>query len=90
MTITEVDCLRGVCERCLDGMSRRCREIGRRCGSTSTPPPVSLSPPPVSGPEHVRNKISCDGLIQPVWETDGVPFSVGRAQHIVPNGPDES
>jgi len=26
----------------------------------------------------------CDGVIQPVWETDGKPVNVGRAQRIVP------
>ena len=35
-------------------------------------------------PDAVRDKICCDGIVQAVWERDGVPFSVGRAQHIVP------
>ena len=26
----------------------------------------------------------CDGVVQPVWEREGVPFSVGRTQRIVP------
>lgn len=36
-------------------------------------------------PVTVRDRITCDGVVQPVWETDGVPFSVGRAQHVVPD-----
>jgi len=33
----------------------------------------------------IRDRILCDGVVQPVWHADGVPFSVGRAQHIVPD-----
>jgi len=36
-------------------------------------------------PMAIRDRILCDGVVQPVWERDGVPFSVGRAQHIVPD-----
>ena len=32
----------------------------------------------------VRDHICCDGLVQPVWEREGLPFSVGRTQRIVP------
>lgn len=35
-------------------------------------------------PDHVADKLTCDGVCQPVWETDGVPVSVGREQRIVP------
>ena len=36
-------------------------------------------------PIAVADRILCDGIVQPVWETDGIPFSIGRAQHIVPD-----
>jgi len=36
-------------------------------------------------PDHLLRKITCDGVLQPVWETDGVPVNVGRAQRIVPD-----
>ena len=36
-------------------------------------------------PDSVRNRILCDGNVQPVWEHDGVPFNVGRSQRIVPD-----
>ena len=36
-------------------------------------------------PTAVRDRLLCDGVVQPVWETDGVPFSIGRAQHTVPS-----
>ena len=32
----------------------------------------------------MRDAILCDGVVQPVWERDGVPFNVGRGQQIVP------
>ena len=35
-------------------------------------------------PMAVRERLLCDGVVQPVWERDGLPFSVGRAQRIVP------
>ncbi len=36
-------------------------------------------------PEAVRHHALCDGVVQPVWERDGVPFSVGRTHRIVPD-----
>ncbi len=36
-------------------------------------------------PIAIRDHLVCDGQIQPVWEQDGVPFSVGRSQRIVPD-----
>ena len=36
-------------------------------------------------PMAVRDRLLCDGTVQPVWERDGLPFSVGRAQRIVPD-----
>ena len=35
-------------------------------------------------PMPLQERILCDGSIQPVWERDGVPFSIGRTQRIVP------
>ena len=35
-------------------------------------------------PMAVRDRVLCDGAVQPVWEREGVPFSVGRTQRIVP------
>jgi len=36
-------------------------------------------------PMTIRDRLLCDGVVQPVWERDGVPFSVGRTQRIVPD-----
>lgn len=35
-------------------------------------------------PPALRARVLCDGVIQPVWETEGKPVNVGRAQRIVP------
>lgn len=36
-------------------------------------------------PAHLLRKWTCDGLAQPVWETEGSPVNVGRSQRIVPD-----
>ncbi len=36
-------------------------------------------------PDTLRRYLSCDSRIRPVWETDGVAVSVGRAMRIVPD-----
>ncbi len=35
-------------------------------------------------PAHLARKLTCDGILQPVWSTQGAPVNVGRAQRIVP------
>jgi hypothetical protein len=35
-------------------------------------------------PHHIAEKLVCDGILQPVWLTQGAPVNVGRAQRIVP------
>jgi hypothetical protein len=34
-------------------------------------------------PMAVRDRLLCDGIVQPVWERDGVPFAAGRTQRVV-------
>jgi hypothetical protein len=36
-------------------------------------------------PPSLAAKFACDGVVQPVWEVDGTPVSVGRKQRIVPD-----
>ncbi|XAS76871.1 DUF222 domain-containing protein [Dermatophilaceae bacterium Sec6.4] len=35
-------------------------------------------------PPHLLRQWTCNGLVNPVWETSGPPVNVGRAQRIVP------
>jgi hypothetical protein len=59
---------------------------------------VHLAPPQAGGtpseggwltgrprlPAHLAEKLTCEGILQPVWHTGGAPVNVGRAQRIVP------
>ncbi|MEO3937716.1 DUF222 domain-containing protein [Dermatophilaceae bacterium Soc4.6] len=36
-------------------------------------------------PPSLAAKFACDGVVQPIWEVDGAPVSVGRDQRIVPD-----
>lgn len=36
-------------------------------------------------PQALERNLVCDGIVQPVWETNGIPFSVGNSQRIVPD-----
>ena len=35
-------------------------------------------------PDAIRDVLVCDGIVQPLWHTNGLPINVGRARHIVP------
>ncbi len=35
-------------------------------------------------PDAIRDVLCCDGVVQPVWHTSGLPVNVGRARYIVP------
>ncbi len=35
-------------------------------------------------PRHVVNQLTCDGVLHPVWESEGSPVNVGRSQRTVP------
>lgn len=37
-------------------------------------------------PPSLAAKFACDGVIQPLWETDGRPVSMGRDQRMSPPG----
>lgn len=36
-------------------------------------------------PQHIADQLTCDGVLTPVWETEGHPVNVGRAQRVVPH-----
>ena len=76
------DALLDCCERSLDSRSRRDRYRTwlhlDTSGDATTTDGWRI-------PMALREQVLCDGVVQPVWEHDGVPFSVGRSQHIVPD-----
>ncbi|MAT05079.1 MAG: hypothetical protein CL424_08555, partial [Acidimicrobiaceae bacterium] len=83
--ISQADCLREIFERYVDGIEspvRRDRSkvwlhLDAATGESAVASGIRM-------PDSVRDKVCCDGLIQPVWERDGVPFNLGRSQRIVP------
>ena len=71
----------------------RAVRVGRRGGrgppdtgsrSTSTPTAAG-SPAAPASPRRSSTSLTCDGTLTPVWETDGHPVNVGRAQRVVPH-----
>ena len=38
-------------------------------------------------PDAIRDYLTCDGMIQPVWERDNIPFGVGVRKGWSPSGP---
>jgi hypothetical protein len=83
--ITNADCLAHVCTRYLDGITsplRRDRakvwihlDVTDQHATTTSGWRVPMA---------IRDRVLCDSAVQPVWERDGIPFSVGRTQRIVP------
>ncbi|MCB0966747.1 MAG: HNH endonuclease [Ilumatobacter sp.] len=83
--IGQADCLRHIAQRFLDGIdSPTRRDRSRVWIHIEAVGGEALTDTGVRVPDAVRDKITCDGIVQPVWETGGVPFNLGRAQHIVP------
>jgi hypothetical protein len=82
--ITWVDALREVAERSLDSIgspSRRHRfRINLHLDAEGAVDPVGARLP-----DEVRRHIGCDGMLTPVFTSSGLPVSVGRARHIVPD-----
>ena len=35
-------------------------------------------------PRSLFEKLTCDGVVRPLWESEGLPVNVGRKQHAVP------
>jgi len=46
---------------------------------------VSATPTGHFLPDAIRRYLTCDGLVSPVLVENGIPISVGRSQHIVPD-----
>jgi hypothetical protein len=81
--VTLAEALVDVCERSVDAVESPSRRDSYRTwlhldadGNASTTQGWRI-------PDAVRRQILCDGVIQPVWSKDGVPFNLGRSQHIV-------
>ncbi|MEZ5297340.1 MAG: HNH endonuclease [Ilumatobacteraceae bacterium] len=83
--ISQADCLREVFERYGDGIDSPLRRDRNRVWlHLEAATGEATESTGIRMPDSVRDKVCCDGIIQPVWERDGVPFNLGRSQHIVP------
>jgi hypothetical protein len=85
-TISDADCLREIVQRFLDGIDTTPlqRDRSKIWIHLDANAGTALTSTGVRVPDSVRDKICCDGIVQPVWERDGVPFNLGRARHLVP------
>lgn len=84
-TISAADCLVEVCERFVDGIeSPTRRERSKTWLHIDVSDGVASDTAGWRLPDAIRDRLCCDGIVQPVWERDGLPFSVGRSRRIVP------
>lgn len=87
--VTWLDALTEVCNRSLEGVA----SVGRRdryriyvhldTDDDGGPAQAWLNGGPQL-PPSLRDVLCCDGVVQPLWHTSGLPINVGRARYIVP------
>ena len=83
-SISDADCLLEICERYLDSIDSPLRRDRSRVWVHLDADAEATTTKGWRLPDSVRDQVCCDGVISPVWERNGVPISVGRARHIVP------
>jgi hypothetical protein len=80
-----VDALVDIADRSLDAVPSRDRRDRYRCWLHLDADASATTTDGWPIPESIAQLLTCDGTVAPVWERDGIPFSVGRSQHIVPD-----
>jgi hypothetical protein len=87
--VTFLEALIEVCNRSLTSIASKSRRDRFRIY-------VHLATDDVGGPAHawfnggvtlpdaIRDSLLCDGIVQPLWHTQGLPINVGRTRYIVP------
>jgi hypothetical protein len=81
--VTWVDALGEICHRSLAGVKSLARRDRYRVFMHYEQGDGWLQAGPRM-PSHVTEKWLCDGVVQPVWEREGRPVSIGRARHAIP------
>jgi len=81
---TNADALREVCERSLDGIDSPSRRSRFKLSMFFETNGDLTDADGRRVPDSVRQHVSCDGTVTPVLLDNGLPVSIGRAQHIVP------
>jgi hypothetical protein len=87
--VTWLDAFVEVCNRSLDSVTSPSRRDRYRIYlhlNTDDPdgPASAWFNGGVSLPDSIRDALCCDGIVRPLWHTDGLPVNVGRAKYIVP------
>lgn len=82
--VTMIDALRELANRSLDGVGSTDRRDRFRIHVHLDTEGHGRDALGCRLPDAIRRHITCDGLISPTFYADGRPFSIGRAQHIVP------
>ena len=81
--VTWLDALLEVCRRSLDTVSSPSRADAYKVVVHLDTDGAWVHQGPVI-PPSLFERITCDGRIQPLWHTDGLPINMGRLRHIVP------
>lgn len=83
--ISWVDALLDIAERSVGAESPARRERFRiNLFLDPTAPVPATWPDGTTLPDLIRNHLTCDGLLSPIFTTNGHPTAVGRTQRIVP------
>lgn len=81
--VTWLDAFREVCQRSLGAVTTPSRQdLYRVIVHLGTDGAWIHNGPAL--PDNLREHICCSGMIQPLWETGGLPINLGRARHIAP------
>ena len=83
--VTNVDALVAIANRSLGAIPSASRRNRYRINLHMETAGVVTGPRGDALPAMVAQHLTCDGTISPIFCADGVPVSVGRAQHIVPD-----
>lgn len=83
--VTNADALREVCERSLDTIESPNRRNRFKISMFFETDGSMSDTGGRRVPDSVRQHVSCDGSVTPILLDNGLPVSVGRAHHIVPD-----
>ena len=80
-----IDAIREMANRSLDAVASPSRRNRWRINMNLSTNGQATDGAGFSLPDAIRQYVTCDGYITPVFLDNGVPVSVGRSQHIVPD-----
>ena len=81
--VTLADALADVCATAVEARSARRRDRYRVLVHLGTEGAWLSGGPRL--PDSILERLTCDGVLRPVWETEGAPVNVGRSQRVVPD-----